>query len=315
MISRPSPDTAKVPSADFAPIVLFVHGRPEHTRRTLAALAANYLATSSDLIIFADGPKGPEDEGAVAEVRALVKGAEGFARVRVVERPENFGLARNIIEGVTQVVGERGKVIVLEDDLVTSPSFLTFMNQALARYEEDPRVWHISGWNYPIDPSGLEGAFFWRAMNCWGWATWGDRWRHFERDPRRLVTDWNQQKIRRFNIDGAYDFWSQVEANHAGVKRTWAIFWYAAIFERGGLCLNPSVSFVRNIGHDGSGSNCGADSSFAAQALFEGELRFPTDVEESALALARIRRWTGSPRRRLRSWVGGLARRLGLWPS
>ncbi|MBL8437376.1 MAG: glycosyltransferase [Zoogloeaceae bacterium] len=309
------PDQSAVFQAELAPIVLFVHGRPEHTRRTLAALAANPLAARSDLTIFADGAKGAEDAAAVAEVRALVKDAGGFARVRVVERPGNFGLARNIIEGVTEVVAARGKVIVLEDDLVTSPSFLTFMNQALACYEGDLSVWHISGWNYPIDPAGLGGAFFWRAMNCWGWATWADRWQHFERDPGRLIAHWDQQMIRRFNIDGAYDFWAQVKANHEGRKKTWAIFWYATIFEHGGLCLNPSVSFVRNIGHDGSGSNCGADSSFAAQAVFEGELRFPAEVRESPLAVARIRRWTGGPRRRIRAWAGGLARRLGLLQS
>ncbi len=123
---------------------------------------------------------------AVAAVREYVAGIKGFKSLTVHHRPHNYGLAKSIMEGVTDVISEYGSVIVLEDDIVTVPGFLRFMNDALERYRHEPKVWHISGWNYPIDPEGLDDAFFWRTMNCWGWATWADRWTHFEKIPNDL---------------------------------------------------------------------------------------------------------------------------------
>jgi len=79
------------------------------------------------------------------------------------------------------LLNEYGKIIVLEDDLLTSPYFLKFMNEALEYYKNEKKVWHISGWNYPINNEGLDDVFFWRTMNCWGWATWADRWQYFEK--------------------------------------------------------------------------------------------------------------------------------------
>lgn len=271
-----------------APIVLFVFARPDHTRRTLAALAANALADQSDLIVYADAARSEQDADAVRAVRALVCAATGFRSVTLVERPANYGLAHNIIEGVSETLRAHDRVIVLEDDIVTSPVFLTFMNEALARYKEDARVWHISGWNYPIDPSGMEEVFFWRVMNCWGWATWSDRWSHFRKDARRLVETWDEKTIHRFNLDGAHDFWAQVTANHNGTMNTWAIFWYATVFENHGLCLNPTRSLVQNIGHDTSGQNCIKDKYYSAR-FSNCEIRLlPPCFSESTVATDRI---------------------------
>jgi hypothetical protein len=265
------------------PIVFFAHSRPEHTHSALEALASNAMADQSDIIVFADGPRNEFEAGKVRTVREIVHAVRGFKSVRVVERECNYGLARNIIEGVTSVCASYGRAIVVEDDIVTCPQFLEFMNKALTRYAEEPRVWHISGWNYPIDPEGIDDAFFWRVMNCWGWATWSDRWKHFQKDPQRLIDSWSRKKISSFNLDGAHDFWGQVKANHSGVINTWAIFWYATIFEHDGLCLNPSRSLVRNIGHDNSGEHCGASEEFSSEpALANGELILP-DIDESTM--------------------------------
>jgi hypothetical protein len=162
------------------------------------------------------------------------------------------------------------------------------MNRALERYKEDACAWHISGWNYPIDPSGLEEAFFWRVMNCWGWATWSDCWSHFRKDARRLVETWNEKTIHRFNLDGAHDFWAQVTANHNGTMDTWAIFWYATIFENHGLCLNPTRSLVQNIGHDATGQNCIKDKYYSA-GFSSYEIRLlPSCFSESIAATKKI---------------------------
>ena len=129
-------------------------------------------------------------------------------------------------------------------------------------------------------------------MNCWGWATWIDRWKHFEKDPSRLVHEWTKDDIYRFNLENAHDFWGQVTANHVGKLNTWAIFWYATIFKYNGLCLNPSLSFVHNIGLDGSGENCGkSDNGDISLININENIVFPTDVLESDQAVQRIQQY------------------------
>lgn len=273
----------------LAPIILFVFARPDHTRRTLETLKANTLAKKCDLVVYADAARNESESINVQAVRDIVKAASGFRSITVIERETNYGLERNIIEGVTEVCNRYGRVIVLEDDIVTSPHFLSFMNAALVRYVDDPCVWHVSGWNYPINSDGLEDAFFWRAMNCWGWATWADRWAYFQKDPQQLIETWDKMKIKRFNLDGAHDFWEQVIANNIGKLNTWAIFWYATIFDNNGLCLNPAKSFVHNIGHDGHGEHCGNTDLFTVNSLGKKFNNLPNHIKESTLAVQRIK--------------------------
>jgi hypothetical protein len=276
----------------LAPIVLFVYNRPDHTRQTLDALAANMMANESELFIFSDAPK---DESAVEKVQAVrsyIKTVQGFGKVHIVERKENWGLAKSIIEGVTEIVNQYGKIIVLEDDIVTSPYFLKFMNDALDFYDGEKSVWHISGWNYPIDLDNLKDAFFWRIMNCWGWATWKDRWNFYKKDVNYLISSFTRKDIRRFTLNNSADMWAQVIANKEGIINTWAIFWYAAIFQQKGLCLNPAQSFVKNIGLDGSGIHCGKDSAMETHNICEKEIDFNTiQIEENKIAVKKIMRF------------------------
>jgi hypothetical protein len=271
------------------PIVLFVYNRPWHTRQTVEALRKNELVDQSDLIIFSDASRGSDTDLQVHEVRDYLKTISGFKSVRVVEREENWGLAESIIQGVTEVVNQYGKVIVLEDDIVTSPAFLQFMNQALDFYEEQQKIWHISGWSYPIETEGLDDVFLWRAMNCWGWATWADRWQHFEKNPTALIENWTAEQKDQFDLDRSGVFWNQVEANAAGKINTWAIFWYATIFQNHGLCLNPAVSYVDNIGHDGSGVNCGGQGLDKIKLSKRNYVSMPDAVTENEVAVGRIR--------------------------
>jgi glycosyl transferase family 2 len=273
----------------LAPIVLFVYNRPQHTRRTVKALAENDLSNQSDLIIFSDAAKDGDAAPQVEEVREYLKTITGFKSVQVVERNENWGLAKSIVQGVTDIVNQYGKVIVLEDDIITSIAFLQFMNQALDFYEQEKKIWHISGWSYPIATEGLGDVFLWRAMNCWGWATWADRWQHFEKNPDALIENWTSEEKKRFDLDGSGVFWSQVKANAAGKINTWAIFWYATIFKKHGLCVNPAVSYVENVGLDGSGVHCGPDNGHRPTELCTSrQINFVTEYIESDNAVPRI---------------------------
>lgn len=272
-----------------SPILLFVFARPEHTKRTLDALAMNVLAGESDLIVYSDAARNEKEAVFVNQVREIVLNAQGFRTVTVIERQSNYGLARNIIEGVTDICKQYGRVIVLEDDLVTSPEFLTFMNDALDHYEHEKKVWHISGWNYPIDVDQLGDAFFLRVMNCWGWATWGNRWEYFEKDTEKLVSEFDKKMIREFDLNDSGVFWSQVLLNHQNKINTWAIYWYATIFKNGGLCLNPAISYIDNIGHDGSGTHGSRSSDIYSATLNMSRTNiFPSQLIENELAIKKI---------------------------
>lgn len=278
--------------AELAPVALFVYNRPRHTRQTIEALLQNPEAKDSRLYIFSDGAKTESDKAAISAVRSYIHSLDGFAQIHIVERELNIGLAESIIQGVTDLCEKYGSVIVVEDDLVTSPAFLGFMNHALDTYKAEKKVWHISGWNYPIDTESLGSSFLWETMNCWGWATWDDRWQHFSKDPQRLISSWKSEDIKKFNLDGTYNFWRQVLLNKRGKLNTWAVFWYATIFENNGLCLNPTKTFVTNIGHDGSGENCRRTEHFSTYEELElssNNLSFPRTIECSELAKSRIK--------------------------
>lgn len=267
-------------SNNLAPIILFVYNRKDHTQQTIQALQKNKLAEQSDLIIYSDGPKSANAISQVQEVRDYLKTINGFKSVKLIERDENWGLAENIIDGVSEIVNQYGKVIVMEDDIVTSPTYLLFMNQSLDLYENEKKIWHISGWNYPLADGCNTDAFFWRVMNCWGWATWNDRWQYFNKDPKKLIDKWKDEDIHRFNVDGTHDFWSQVLNNQSGKLNTWAIFWYATIFTNNGLCLNPYQSYVKNIGNDGTGENCGKVDIYSKEINSSEIKRWPNRVLE-----------------------------------
>ena len=254
----------------------------------LTALRQNSGAQESPLYIFSDASRGEDDIEDVKAVRKLSRNVKGFAEITVTERPVSFGLAENIIAGVSEVVKRHGRVIVLEDDIVTSPGFLRYMNDALDFYEKKPRVMHISGWNYPIDPRSLPDTFLWRVMNCWGWATWADRWQFFSKNSAALIAEFSRDDIYRFDVDRYGDFWSQVTRNQLGEIDTWAVFWYASIFKRDGLCLNPSQSLVRNIGHDGSGENSGNLDFYDRPLRQKAPQHFCATLVENKAALRRI---------------------------
>ncbi len=273
----------------LAPIVIFVYNRPYHTQQAISALRNNDLAGASELFIYSDAPRNERDSESVRLVREYIHVIDGFKKITVIERNQNLGLAASIIDGVTSLVNQYGKVIVLEDDLVTSPQFLTFMNDALDFYQHESEVMHISGWNYPIDPEGLGDAFLWPVMNCWGWATWADRWVYFHKNPAKLINTWSREDIKRFNLENSCDFWAQVIKNNNKKITTWAVFWYASIFERKGLCLNPTHSFVVNIGLDDSGENCGSYNPFPLNLSNRKVWILPQRIEASNLAVQRVK--------------------------
>jgi hypothetical protein len=244
-----------------APIALFAYNRPIHTRRTLETLKSNLLAKDSDLIVYSDAARSPEHMAAVSEVRKYLFQLTGFKSVKIVTRRSNYGLAKSIIEGVTELCNKYGKVIVMEDDLETSPFFLQYMNDALRFYENSEMVMHISGCAYPVECHGTEETYFLHIPLCWGWGTWKRSWTTFSKTTS-IMDRFNRKMKYHFNFGNTYPYWDQLESNKAGKIDTWFIFWYANVYVRNGLALFPSRSLVNNIGFDDSGTHCNRTSSY-----------------------------------------------------
>ncbi|MCX6782231.1 MAG: glycosyltransferase family A protein [Candidatus Magasanikbacteria bacterium] len=269
----------------FAPIVLFTYNRPWHTKQTVESLKRNDLAKDSELYIFSDAPRSSSDVHKVEEVRGYLDAIDGFKSISIVKRDSNFGLAKSIVSGVTQIVSEFEKVIVLEDDIVSSPYFLQYMNDALNMYENDEQVMHISGHFFPVDTDSLPDTFFYGQASCWGWATWKRAWQHYNNDALHLCREIEGSGERwKFNIDGGMSFFSTLKANAKGQINTWAVKWQASIFLENGLCLHPKMSFTRNIGLDSSGVHCSNTKVFDVNVTSHDLKLSRINLEESVKA-------------------------------
>ncbi len=250
---------------ELAPVALFVFNRADHTVQTLDALARNTLASATRLVVFADGPRSEADLSKVGDVRKVIAAARGFRSVRLVERETNSGLADSIIDGVSRLVAEHGRVIVVEDDLVTSRHFLQYMNDGLRVYAGDERVASIHGYLYPVEGE-LPETFFQRGADCWGWATWARAWSNFEPNGRVLLRQLRERGLSRdFNANGTRRLTHMLEDQIAGRVNSWAVRWHASTFLRDMLTLYPGHSLVDNIGLDSSGVHCGTSTVFQVE--------------------------------------------------
>ena len=248
---------------NLAPIALFAYNRPRHTQQTVDALQRNELAPESDLFVFCDAPRTPSAIGAVRDVRDYVRTISGFKSVEIIERAANLGLANSIIDGVTRLCDARGKIIALEDDMITSPYFLRFMNEALDLYEHDENVISIHGYWFPTTGE-LPETFFLKGADCGGWATWKRGWDLFEPDGRVLLQELETRKLTYpFDLEGAYPFTRMLKKQGAGKIDSWAIRWRASAYLHNKLTLYPGRSLILNIGFDGTGVHCSPTDQFS----------------------------------------------------
>ena len=280
----------------LAPIVLFVYNRPQQTLKTLEALMQNELAEMSELFIFCDGPKADatkQDQERINKVRDLVKKKNWCKKVTIRESQVNKGLADSIVAGVTEIVNRYGKIIVLEDDIVTARGFLRYMNEALDLYEHEDNVMHIGSYlPYTNSYKKLPETFLSRFMSCWGWATWKSSWQRANFDTRELYEQLNNPKVRyEFNLEGVLNFHEQLENNINGSINTWAIKWFTSIFLCNGLCLYPSHSLTKNIGFDGTGENCNLLDVKEREGVRDFIKVTKIKIEESSLGKRYLKRY------------------------
>ena len=264
-----------------APVAIFAYNRPNHLKSLLISLSENKDSSNSSVVVFLDGPKNDFDFFQQSKILEVLGGAFAFKSVEVRRSERNKGLANSVRLGVTQMLIENSRVIVLEDDLVLSPFFLQYMNDALDFYESQPNVASIHGFQYPLKQTLSEPVFL-RGADCWGWATWRDRWRAVSFDSFDLSKKIQElELVDSFNLGGAMDFYELLLNQSRGKVDSWAICWHASMFLQNRLTLFPPKSLVQNHGNDGSGIHSGVNSFFETKFASEISWEYPTMASES----------------------------------
>jgi hypothetical protein len=235
----------------FAPIIVFAFRRPIHTQNALDSLAANAEARHSTLYVYCDGAKpsaSVEDLAAITEVRRIARHESRFGRTIVLERDSNLGLANSIVGGVTEVIQRHGRAIVVEDDLIVSPYFLKYMNDGLSRYRDNPRVGQIGACNFFACGPRYPPSFFVPVADCLGWATWVDRWQHFEPDAALLLDKLEKARLmHRFDLEGAFQMEQMLRSQIERRVDSWAIRWQAVCVLKDWWTLYPNRSMSNHI--------------------------------------------------------------------
>mgnify|MGYP001851470698 CR=1 FL=1 len=252
---------------DMAPIVLFVYNRPDHTKRTVEALAKNKLAQYSNLYIISDGYKDENQKDKVISVREYIHSIESkkmFKKVEVIENVKNKGLATSIISGVSLILNLYDKIIVLEDDLVVSSDFLEYMNRALIFYEKKNNVWSVSGYTPELYCLlKYDKDVYASPRGCsWGWGTWKNRWCKVDWKVRDYELFKRNRKMKKEFLKGGPDMVKMLEDQMNGKIDSWAIRWCYQECKEQMITIYPRVSRVQNIGCDNTGTHCGYSNMY-----------------------------------------------------
>lgn len=241
----------------LAPICLFTHSRLSETQQTVEALKHNYLAPESELIVFSDGPKNDNSLPKIEAVRQYLHSISGFKSVKIIESQENKGLANSIINGVNQIIEEHGKVIVIEDDLISSRNFLSFMNQALDFYADDKNIQSINGYSLSLNDKSNDVYFQIRPFS-WGWATWKDRWdiKIFNKEKLKSIIDTNPKLLNEFKLKCGSDINKMFLDSINNKNDSWYVRWVFDHFRNNRYSVYPAYSFITNIGYSTEGTHC-----------------------------------------------------------
>jgi hypothetical protein len=232
------------------PIAFFAYNRPHHLKLALEAIsrAEEYYGENFPKIIYCDAARKEEDVAAVEETRKVALNHPG-AEVRLREKNYYF---RNITEGISEQCRAHGKVIVIEDDVIVSPDFLTYMMNGFQKYEKNENVFMITGFMYAGMEKKLQKSFFLRSSFIWGWGVWERGWRHFDWNPQ----GWqdfvaNKQEKRLFDFWGAVPFSKSLQKTMTGKWNAWDAQWMYTLYKAGGLALSPPRTLVWNCGVGG----------------------------------------------------------------
>jgi len=219
------------------------------------------------LYVFCDGAKinsNNDDRTKVLEVQELVRNVSFCKDLIVTIRDVNFGLAKNVIEGVSEIINVHGKVIVLEDDLLLSTGFLSYMNKALDLYESKYKVKQVSGYLFPINIDRNNGSFFLPVTNTIGWGTWKKEWNDLDFEAKGYRELSKNKKLRKsFNLDGSFNYANMLEKQMKNSSfGSWAVLYWWNVFKSKGFVLYPDYALVQHNDFNHSGSHSGIDDHY-----------------------------------------------------
>ena len=243
-----------------AAVAIFAYRRPNHLRKLLQSLSENYGVEEFQVYLFIDGPRTEVDFELIQKVALTAEGFSNQLNLHVVSSSVNLGLATSIRSNVTKLFEKYDNLIVLEDDLILSKYFLMFMSDGLRAFVEDLSIAAVSGYSYPISTL-IEGGYILPGGDCWGWATWKDRWQAVNWDAVKLKEELkNSGRIKSFNLNGNYDYFGMLVDSELGLIDSWAIYWHASMFLSGKYTYYPSQTLVLNTGMDESGTHFNSKS-------------------------------------------------------
>ncbi|OYR78615.1 glycosyltransferase family 2 protein [Halorubrum ezzemoulense] len=296
-------------------IAVFAYNRPDHLRRVLSGLKQNDVG---HLYIFVDGARNEQDQKRVSDVREIIDQIE-WCRTTVTARDHNIGLAESLTSGIERVFEDHERIIVLEDDCVPAPNFVSFMNTSLERYADDERVMNVNGYSPPIEvPDNYPyDVYFTYRSSSWGWGTWRSAWENFERDPLTLEElEQKKNELKRITDKAGKDLYPMMRDQLEGSIDSWAVWWSFAIAANDGLCLNPVDSKVQNIGHDGTGTHTGESDKYGVDldTTPVNELNFPQEPFINNEINSRYNQFiVGNNLRKLKRYTVDFLEAIGLW--
>jgi hypothetical protein len=272
----------------LSPVAIFAFNRPEKLNSCLKSLELAFDSELTSVFIFIDGHRSSQEKSVVDEVESVAQHDWHFGEIQITRSPINLGLANSILRGIDSMFEDFEKVIVLEDDLEVSRNFLTYMNDGLLKYMHEEQVCSIQGYTYP-NMQNQSRCFFLRGSDCWGWATWKDRWSDFERDAKILHHAILIRKLENlFDLNGKYPYLRMLKDNQLGLNDSWAVRWHASNFVKNKLSLYPPNSLVTNTGDDGNGTHAGKTTGFRINLKNSEIGDLPEFIGESVIARSKL---------------------------
>ena len=224
------------------PVILFAYTSIDLLMRTLDCLRADQVPL---IYAFSDGPKTPADTENVNRVRQILRKID-WCDLHLVERDQNYGLGKSIMDGVTQILEKHETAIIFEDDLVCVPGTYKYLCAALERYKDDKSVMSVTGWAHPLTtPSDVvDQPYFDGRTECYVWGTWRRAWEGMDRDALSLMEECERRGIDIYRYGADLVKMAKMEK----IKNLWAVrFSYLHILNQG-LCLRPPYSIVKHLG-------------------------------------------------------------------
>ncbi|SFQ11603.1 hypothetical protein SAMN04487928_11946 [Butyrivibrio proteoclasticus] len=241
------------------PVVIFCYSREDKLRRLIESLKECNHSTYYDVFFFCDAPsyKRPDDQKKVYAVQEYIKIVERekfFHSVTHFFSEEHLGCRKSVINGVSKIIGQYGKVIDLEDDLIVSKDFLDYMEEGLRVFENNKEVWSISGLTFPLKSLGLLKTDFYlhgRGNSC-GFATWKDRWELVDWDLKDYDSFKGDYSLQDRFSERGYDMPYLLKQQKEGFLDSWAIEWDYCQFKHEMKTVYPVKSRVYHCGEDGT---------------------------------------------------------------